>query len=63
MVHSDLIHHNAHHAFDRLGIFYFLFLFNSTGLIFHFLPLSFDVGLKYFLDKKSYGALTLGVLF
>lgn len=35
----------------------------DAGLIFHFAPLSFDLGLKYFLDKKSYGALTLGVLF
>ncbi len=33
------------------------------GLIFHFQSFSLDLGLKYFFDKKSYGALTIGVLF
>jgi hypothetical protein len=35
----------------------------DAGLIFHFIDFSFDAGLKYYVDKKSYGALTVGVLF
>lgn len=35
----------------------------DAGLIFHFEKTSLDLGLKYFWDKKSYGALSVGVLF
>lgn len=35
----------------------------DTGLIFHFEYLSLDIGLRYYWDKKSYGALCAGILF
>lgn len=35
----------------------------DVGLIFHFQVLSLDWGLKYYWDKKSYGAIFVGVLF
>lgn len=38
-------------------------LFFETGLILHFQQLSYDLSLRYYLDKKSYGALGFGVLF
>ncbi len=38
-------------------------VFLESGLIFHFQKLSFDIGLRYYWDKKSYGALSLGILF
>jgi len=38
-------------------------LFFETGFIFHFQKLSYDLNLRYYWDKKSYGALGFGVLF
>jgi hypothetical protein len=35
----------------------------DIGLIFHFEILSVDLGLKYYWDKKSYGAMFVGILF
>ncbi len=35
----------------------------DAGLIFHFEFVSLDLGLRYYWDKKSYGALCMGVLF
>jgi hypothetical protein len=35
----------------------------DIGWIFHFQMISIDLGLKYFWDKKSYGALSFGILF
>jgi outer membrane receptor protein involved in Fe transport len=38
-------------------------IFLESGLIFHFDKLNFDLGLRYYWDKKSYGAMTVGLLF
>ncbi len=38
-------------------------LFFELGLIFHFDQLSYDLNLRYYWDKKSYGAIGFGVLF
>ncbi len=38
-------------------------VFLEAGLIFHFQQLNWDLNLRYYWDKKSYGAIGFGVLF